>query len=100
MTRSLISQATYKQLLNTTSPSEAVLIIKISSDLGIKLMHMKEWTELFYRLIPSNTDYTSGALLKRVYIAREQLDCISKKSGGLYSTSALWSQIINHLLSE
>lgn len=97
--RILISQSMHLRLSNTETVEEVIELLQTSSDLGLKLTHMKEWYVSFLRLIPRDQDYTMDSLLNRVDQARGSLECLTVHSGGVYSTSSLWSQIIHYLLT-
>merc|ERR1711962_596999 len=98
-TQELMSQNIARRIKKCQTDNDVLYLLKMSSDLGIKLTHVKEWNAAFCRLIPDHDKYTVKDLFDRVTYVRECLDCISMFHGGVYSTSVIWSQIFKYLVS-
>jgi len=79
--------------------NDIFLILKVASDLGIKLQD-NEWAEALLYLIPRDREYTVSVLYGRVKLIREVLDGVSKREGGMYSTSVIHSHIFRHLFGS
>ena len=49
--------------------------------------------------VPLLIDHSSSPAFPRLFDVRDKLDIVSKRNGGLYSNTVIWSHIIKYLLS-